>query len=144
MCALIFMQEALAGLRRINLESLRWRVSDAEGQTGVLGRFASQICCSWQRLAAYAPNRDDGDMCIVLNSKDLCLTGKKLTYRFYVGILGKYFHLQIALLLIELLDAMYIGHLKDRSLKDQMAKDPTEVIPKAVLRMLPRYKLRDA
>ncbi|KAJ0667767.1 putative ribosomal protein L13 [Helianthus annuus] len=37
----------------------------------------------------------------------------------------------------------YIGHLKERSLKDQMAKDPTEVIRKAVLRMLPRNELRD-
>lgn len=37
----------------------------------------------------------------------------------------------------------YIGHLKERSLKDQMIKDPTEVIRKAVLRMLPRNKLRD-
>ncbi|KAI8032429.1 50S ribosomal protein L13 [Camellia lanceoleosa] len=38
---------------------------------------------------------------------------------------------------------MYVGHLKERSLKDQLAKDPTEVIRKAVLRMLPRNKLRD-
>jgi len=37
----------------------------------------------------------------------------------------------------------YVGHLKQRTLKDQMAKDPTEVIRKAVLRMLPRNKLRD-
>lgn len=37
----------------------------------------------------------------------------------------------------------YVGNLKERSLKDQMAKDPTEVIRKAVLRMLPRNKLRD-
>lgn len=37
----------------------------------------------------------------------------------------------------------YVGHLKERTLKDQMAKDPTEVIRKAVLRMLPRNKLRD-
>lgn len=36
----------------------------------------------------------------------------------------------------------YMGHLKERTLKDQMAKDPTEVIRKAVLRMLPRNKLR--
>ncbi|KAF5755216.1 putative ribosomal protein L13 [Helianthus annuus] len=35
------------------------------------------------------------------------------------------------------------GHLKERSLKDQMAKDPTEVIRKAVLRMLPRNELPD-
>ncbi|RWW16417.1 hypothetical protein BHE74_00052163 [Ensete ventricosum] len=38
---------------------------------------------------------------------------------------------------------LYIGHLKERSLKDQLVKDPTEVIRKAVLRMLPRNKLRD-
>ncbi|GAB2241208.1 hypothetical protein Droror1_Dr00017983 [Drosera rotundifolia] len=37
----------------------------------------------------------------------------------------------------------YVGNLKERSLKDQMAKDPTEVIRKAVMRMLPRNKLRD-
>lgn len=37
----------------------------------------------------------------------------------------------------------YVGNLKERSLKDQMAKDPTEVIRKAVLRMLPKNKLRD-
>lgn len=37
----------------------------------------------------------------------------------------------------------YVGNLKERSLKDQLAKDPTEVIRKAVLRMLPRNKLRD-
>lgn len=36
-----------------------------------------------------------------------------------------------------------MGHIKERTLKDQMAKDPTEVIRKAVLRMLPRNKLRD-
>ncbi|KAK3042945.1 hypothetical protein RJ639_001021, partial [Escallonia herrerae] len=37
----------------------------------------------------------------------------------------------------------YIGHLKDMSLKDQMAKDPIEDIPKAVLQTLRRNKLRD-
>lgn len=36
-----------------------------------------------------------------------------------------------------------MGHIKERTLKDQMTKDPTEVIRKAVLRMLPRNKLRD-
>ncbi|KAK7364663.1 hypothetical protein VNO80_13403 [Phaseolus coccineus] len=38
---------------------------------------------------------------------------------------------------------MYIDHLKERNLKDQMAKDSTEVIRKAILRMLPRNKLRN-
>jgi len=118
-------KKALAGLRRINLEGLRWRIFDAKGQ--VLGRLASQISTVIQGKdkPTYAPNRDDGDMCIVLNAKDICVTGRKLTDKVYYWHTG------------------YVGHLKERSLKDQMAKDPTEVIRKAVMRMLPRNKLRD-
>ncbi|KAM7465386.1 hypothetical protein LguiB_012948 [Lonicera macranthoides] len=112
--------KALAGLRRINLDGLRWRVFDAKGQ--VLGRLASQISTVIQGKdkPTYTPNRDEGDMCIVLNAKDVCVTGRKLTDKFYRWHTGQ-----------------------ERSLKDQMAKDPTEVIRKAVLRMLPRNKLRD-
>ncbi|XP_065880120.1 uncharacterized protein [Euphorbia lathyris] len=118
-------KRALAGIRRINLEGLRWRVFDAKGQ--VLGRLASQISTVIQGKdkPTYAPYRDDGDMCIVLNAKDICVTGRKMTDKVYHWHTG------------------YIGHLKQRTLKDQMAKDPTEVIRKAVLRMLPRNKLRD-
>ncbi|KAK9072291.1 hypothetical protein SSX86_008724 [Deinandra increscens subsp. villosa] len=119
------LKKAVAGIRRINLEGLRWRVFDAKGQ--VLGRLASQISTVIQGKdkPTYTPNRDDGDMCIVVNAKDICVTGRKLTDKFYRWHTG------------------YVGHLKERSLKDQMAKDPTEVIRKAVLRMLPRNKLRD-
>ncbi|XP_050235328.1 uncharacterized protein LOC126683464 [Mercurialis annua] len=118
-------KRALAGIKRINLDGLRWRVFDAKGQ--VLGRLASQISTVIQGKdkPTYAPNRDDGDMCIVLNSKDIAVTGRKMMDKFYRWHTG------------------YVGHLKERSLKDQMAKDPTEVIRKAVLRMLPRNKLRD-
>ncbi|KAI4348287.1 hypothetical protein L6164_009023 [Bauhinia variegata] len=119
------LKRALAGLRRINLDGLRWRVFDAKSQ--VLGRLASQIATVVQGKdkPTYTPNRDDGDMCIVINAKDVCVTGRKLTDKFYRWHTG------------------YVGHLKERSLKDQMAKDPTEVIRKAVLRMLPRNNLRD-
>ncbi|XP_010539837.1 PREDICTED: uncharacterized protein LOC104813780 [Tarenaya hassleriana] len=119
------LKKAMAGIKRINLDGLRWRVFDAKGQ--VLGRLASQISTVLQGKdkPTYTPNRDDGDMCIVLNAKDICVTGRKLTDKFYRWHTG------------------YIGHLKERSLKDQMVKDPTEVIRKAVLRMLPRNNLRD-
>ncbi|KAL1291927.1 uncharacterized protein LOC107623144 [Arachis ipaensis] len=119
------MKRAAAGLRRINLDGLRWRVFDAKGQ--ILGRLASQIATVVQGKdkPTYTPNRDDGDMCIVLNAKDVCVTGRKLTDKVYYWHTG------------------YVGHLKERTFKDQMAKDPTEVIRKAVLRMLPRNKLRD-
>ncbi|PRQ38038.1 putative ribosomal protein L13 [Rosa chinensis] len=119
------MKKAVAGLRRINLDGLRWRVFDAKGQ--VLGRLASQISTVIQGKdkPTYTPNRDDGDMCIVLNAKDICVTGSKLTDKVYHWHTG------------------YVGHLKERTLKDQMVKDPAEVIRKAVLRMLPKNKLRD-
>ncbi|XP_074590563.1 uncharacterized protein LOC141846419 isoform X2 [Curcuma longa] len=89
--------------------------------------MASQIAIVLQGKdkPTYTPYREDGDMCIVLNAKDICVTGRKLTNKFYRWHTG------------------YVGHLKERSLKDQLAKDPTEVIRKAVLRMLPRNKLRD-
>ncbi|KAL0855905.1 hypothetical protein Bca101_061058 [Brassica carinata] len=112
------LKKAMAGIKRINLDGLRWRVFDAKGQ--VLGRLASQISTVLQAKdkPTYCPNRDDGDICIVLNAKDIGITGRKLTDK-------------------------YVGHLKERSLKDQMAKDPTEVIRKAVWRMLPSNNLRD-
>uniref|UniRef100_A0A0D3G4Y2 50S ribosomal protein L13 n=1 Tax=Oryza barthii TaxID=65489 RepID=A0A0D3G4Y2_9ORYZ len=117
--------KALAGLRRINLDGLRWRVFDAKGQ--VLGRLASQIAVVLQGKdkPTYAPHVENGDMCVVLNAKDISVTGRKMTDKIYYWHTG------------------YIGHLKERRLKDQMEKDPTEVIRKAVMRMLPRNRLRD-
>uniref|UniRef100_A0A6N2KHF3 Ribosomal protein L13 n=1 Tax=Salix viminalis TaxID=40686 RepID=A0A6N2KHF3_SALVM len=140
-------KKALAGLKRINLEGLRWRVFDAKDQ--VLGRLASQISTVIQGKdkPTYAPYRDDGDMCIVLNAKDVRVTGRKMTDKFYRWHTG--YHNIFLFLTSKLMwdlgcqEDKYIGHLKERSLKDQMAKDPTEVIRKAVLRMLPRNKLRD-
>ncbi|XP_047322639.1 50S ribosomal protein L13 isoform X2 [Impatiens glandulifera] len=119
-------KKALGSLRRSNNEGLRWRMlDDAKGQ--VLGRLASQIATVVQGKdkPTYTPNREEGDMCIVVNAKDICVTGRKLTDKTYYWHTG------------------YVGHLKERSLKDQMEKDPTEVIRKAVLRMLPRNKLRN-
>ncbi|GAU32741.1 hypothetical protein TSUD_323090 [Trifolium subterraneum] len=72
-------KRAAAGIRRINLDGLRWRVFDAKGQ--ILGRLASQIATvvMGKDKPTYTPNRDDGDMCIVLNAKDIAVTGRKLT-----------------------------------------------------------------
>ncbi|KAF5961684.1 hypothetical protein HYC85_002893 [Camellia sinensis] len=100
----------------------------------VLRRLASQVATMVQGKdkPTYTSNHKGVDMCIVLNAKDICVTGRKLTDKICVLIMD-FIHLPY----------MYVGHLKERSLKDQLAKDPTEVIHKAVLRMLPRNKLRD-
>ncbi|KAF1872219.1 hypothetical protein Lal_00038003 [Lupinus albus] len=171
------MKRAAAGLRRINLDGLRWRVFDAKGQMAVafssqpplaiskilpygkrchgggsamaelrvLGRLASQIATVVQGKdkPTYTPNRDDGDMCVVLNAKDICVTGRKLTDKVYYWHTGQVLCIRILPTILSMKKLWYIGHLKKRTLEDQMAKDPTDVIRKAVLRMLPRNKLRD-
>ena len=57
----------------------------------VLGRLASQISTVVQGKdkPTYAPNRDDGDMCIVVNAKDVCVTGRKLTDKVYYWHTGQ-------------------------------------------------------
>lgn len=51
----------------------------------VLGRLASRIATVLQGKdkPTYTPNREDGDMCIVLNAKDIGVTGRKMTHKFY-------------------------------------------------------------
>lgn len=51
----------------------------------VLGRLASQISTVVQGKdkPTYAPNRDDGDICVILNAKHIAVTGRKLTDKFY-------------------------------------------------------------
>lgn len=118
-------KRAMAGLTPERIEGLRWRLFDAKGQ--VLGRLASQIAFVLQGKdkPTYTPYLEKGDICVVLNAKEVAFTGRKLTDKFYRWHTG------------------YIGHLKERSLKDQMRRDPTEVIRKAVIRMLPKNRLRD-
>lgn len=118
-------KRAMAGLTPERIEGLRWRLFDAKNQ--ILGRLSSQIAMVLQGKdkPTYTPNVEKGDICVVLNARHLVVSGRKLTDKFYRWHTG------------------YIGHLKERSLKDQMQKDPTEVIRKAVLRMLPKNRLRD-
>lgn len=57
----------------------------------VLGRLASQIATVVQGKdkPTYAPYREDGDMCIVLNAKDVSVTGRKLTNKTYYWHTGQ-------------------------------------------------------
>uniref|UniRef100_J3MQM0 Ribosomal protein L13 n=1 Tax=Oryza brachyantha TaxID=4533 RepID=J3MQM0_ORYBR len=114
------LKKAFAGLRRINLDGLRWRVFDAKGAWTV-GRLASQIVVVLQGKdkPTYAPHVE------CRTTKDISVTGRKMADQIYYCHTG------------------YIGHLKERRLKDQMEKDPNEVIHKAVMCMRPRNRLHD-
>ena len=73
----------------------------------------------------YTPHIEKGDICVAVNANEVAFTGRKLTNKFYRWHIG------------------YVGHLKERSLTEQMRRDPTKVIRKVVFRMLPKNRLQD-
>jgi large subunit ribosomal protein L13 len=100
-----------------------WYVVDAEGQT--LGRLATQIAdvLRGKRKAAYTPHVDTGDFVVVVNAEKIQVTGNKLDQKIYYRHTG------------------YPGGLKERTLREQLQRRPTEVIRKAVKGMLPKNKI---
>lgn len=104
----------------------KWYLIDAKGQT--LGRLSTKIAelLRGKGKVTFTPHVDGGDYVVVINAKDVHLTGKKEEQKTYFKHTG------------------YIGNEKHISFSDQMAKDPTRVITHAVNGMLPKNKTRDA
>ena len=100
-----------------------WYVVDAENL--VLGKVAVEIAkkLMGKDKVSYTPHVDGGDYVVVVNAEKIAVTGKKLTDKKYYRHSG------------------YPGGLKTRSLEEMLAKKPTEVLRKAVERMLPKNKL---
>ena len=103
-----------------------WYVVDAEGQT--LGRLATQIAdrLRGKNKPQYTPHVDTGDFVIVVNAEKIAVTGKKLDQKRYYRHSG------------------YPGGLRSRTLREQLDRQPTEVLRKAVKGMLPRNRLSRA
>ena len=104
----------------------RWYVVDANGQT--LGRLATQIAVTLRgkNKAEYTPHTDTGDFVIVVNADKIAVTGNKLDNKMYYRHSG------------------YPGGLRSRTLRQQLDRQPTEVLRKAVKGMLPRNRLSRA
>jgi large subunit ribosomal protein L13 len=100
-----------------------WVIVDAEGKT--LGRLATQIAdrLRGKNKAQYTPHIDTGDFVVVVNAEKIAVTGNKLDEKMYYRHSG------------------YPGGLKERSLREQLDRQPTEVLRKAVKGMLPRNRL---
>ena len=100
-----------------------WYEIDAEGK--ILGKVAAEIAVRLmgKNKPSYTPHVDGGDFVVVTNAEKIAVTGKKLTDKKYYRHSG------------------YPGGLKVRSLQEMLEKQPTEVIRKAVERMLPKNKL---
>ena len=101
----------------------RWYVVDAEGKT--LGRLATQIADTLRGKGKpqYTPHVDTGDFVVVVNVEKIHVTGKKLDEKLYHRHSG------------------YPGGLKSRPLREQLERQPTEVLRRAVRGMLPKNRL---
>jgi large subunit ribosomal protein L13 len=75
--------------------------------------------------ATITPHIDGGDYVIIINSSSLVVTGSKAKDKIYYRHSG------------------FPGGLYSRSVEEQLAKDPNQIIFKAVRGMLPVNKLRD-
>ena len=101
----------------------KWYVVDAEGYT--LGRLASEVAkiLRGKNKPIFTPHADTGDYVIVVNADKITVTGKKLDQKIY------YRHSE------------YVGGMKEQTLREKLAKAPTEVMEKAVRGMLPKGPL---
>jgi large subunit ribosomal protein L13 len=104
----------------------RWYVVDADGQT--LGRLATRIADTLRGKGKpeYTPHVDTGDFVVVVNAEKIAVTGRKLDQKRYYRHSG------------------YPGGLRSRTLREQLNRQPAEVLRKAVKGMLPRNRLARA
>ena len=73
-----------------------------------------------KKSATFERNRVSADKVYVTNYDSIIVTGKKATDKVYYKHTG------------------YVGHLKEKSFEQHMAKDPRFVLRHAVRKMLPR------
>ena len=101
----------------------RWILIDAADAP--LGRIATVIATylTGKNKPMYTPHIDCGDYVVVINAKNLQVTGNKREDKMYYSYSG------------------FPSGLKEVTLKDKLAKDPASVIEAAAKGMLPKNKL---
>ena len=101
----------------------KWYIIDASQKP--LGRVAAEAAklLRGKHKPTFTPNQDTGDHVIVLNCKDVILTGKKLDQKIYRHHSG------------------YIGGMKETSARDMLSKNPEKAMMLAVKGMLPHNTL---
>ena len=100
-----------------------WFIVDAKDKT--LGRLASQIAyiLRGKHKAIFTPHMIVGDHVIVINAKNVKLSGKKEDDKVYFSHSG------------------YLGGLKSTTAKEIRSKNPIIIVEKAVKGMLPKNVL---
>lgn len=101
----------------------RWHLIDAQGQ--ILGRLSTKVArfLMGKDKVEYVPYLDLGDYVVVINAKNVAVTGRKETDKIYYRHSG------------------YPGGLKAETLRELRQRRPEEIIRRAVKGMLPQNKL---
>ena len=101
----------------------KWYLVDAAGKT--LGRLASRVAIllRGKHKPTFTPHVDTGDHVVIINADKVHLTGDKLKTKTYIHHTG------------------YPGGLKSISAEHLRAKQPTELLARAIKGMLPKNSL---
>jgi large subunit ribosomal protein L13 len=101
----------------------QWHLVDAQGR--VLGRLASEVArvLRGKHKPGFTPHVDGGDFVVVINARQVRLTGKKAEKKIY------YRHSE------------YPGGLRETAAGKMRAEKPEEMVRLAVKGMLPKSRL---
>lgn len=102
-----------------------WHLIDVKGKT--LGRISTEIAklLTGKAKPYFVRNLDCGDYVVVVNAKDVLVTGNKEEKKMYYRHSG------------------YPGGFKAEALRDLRSRKPEEIVTHAVKGMLPQNRLRD-
>ena len=109
-------------LRSQDIEQ-KWYLIDCSNQT--LGRLSVRVAniLRGKTKPEYTPNADVGDFVVLINAKNIKVTGSKNENKIYYSHSG------------------YPGGIKKINFKDLLEKDPEKVLRNAVKGMLPKNRL---
>ena len=109
-------------LRSQDIEQ-KWYLIDCSNQT--LGRLSVRVAniLRGKTKPEYTPNADVGDFVVLINAKNIKVTGSKNENKIYYSHSG------------------YPGGIKKINFKDLLEKDPQKVLRNSVKGMLPKNKL---
>ena len=116
------MNNTTYSIKKNEIES-KWYIIDAANKP--LGRVATEAAklLRGKHKPTYTPNLDNGDHVIILNVKDVALTGHKLDQKIYRHHSG------------------YIGGMKETTAREMLAKSPEKMMMLAIKGMLPKNTL---
>jgi len=102
----------------------KWHLLDAKGQ--VLGIFATEVAekLIGKHKPTFTPHMDSGDYVVVINAKEIEVTGNKRTDKMYYRHSG------------------YPGGLSAKSFDQMQQSFPERIVELAVKNMLPKNKMQ--